>query len=308
MGDATATADALWKAMKGFGTNEADLISILAQYPAPLIKHLKQTYYQRHKRSLEDHVKSETSSYFRLALLSILRGPLQQDVFLLDKALKGAGTDETLLNDVLIARSNADMKIIKDAYQATYTRRLEDDVNSDLSSKTKQLFSMILDAKRQEDMAPVYPQTVDTLVTEIHRVTEAKILADKLTACHILSSHSDGQIRAISLAYEQKYRTPLEKVIRKSFSGHMETALVQMVNAAADRAKRDADLLEDTMAGLGTKDEMLISRLVRIHWDRQHMDQVKKAYFKHHNKVELSARIKGETSGNYQKLLMAMVA
>ena len=306
--DATAAsaADALRKAMKGIGTDEATLIRTLCHYPAPLIPHLKQTYQQRHKRSLEADVASETRSNFEFALLSILRGPLQQDVFLLNKAVKGLGTNEDLLNDVLIARSNADLNAIKQAYQSMYHHTLESAVRDDLSALTERLFSMILSATRQEESAPVLPQSVDADVEELHRSTEGKHGTDELKVCSIISSRSDGQIRAIALAYEAKYRLSLEKVLVKEFSGHMKTALVQMVRAGSDRAMRDAILLEDSMAGLGTKDEMLISRVVRCHWDRQHTGQVKGAYKVKYGK-DLVQRIKGETSGDYQKILVAMV-
>lgn len=153
--DLSGQADALRKAMKGFGTDESTIIRVLAHMPPQELTTLKQTYQQRHKRSLESDIKSETGGYFEFALLAILRGPLQQDVWCLNDALKGAGTKETLLDDVLICRSNADMRAIKAAYQQTYRRSLEADVKADLSAKTERMYLMILAATRQEESAPV---------------------------------------------------------------------------------------------------------------------------------------------------------
>lgn len=62
--------------------------------------------------------------------------------------------------------------------------------------------------------------------------------------------------------------------------------------------------LEETMAGAGTKDHLLVNRVVRIHWDRNHMQQVKGAY-QHLFHKSLTGRIKGETSGDYERLLIA---
>ena len=247
--------------MKGFGTNESVLIRILAQLPAVEISCLKSTYYQRHHRSLEKDIESETSRYLEDCLLAILRGPLQQDVWCLNKALKGAGTKESWLNDILVGRSNADMHAIKAAYQKTYRSSLESDVRSDLSGKTERLFMMILAGTRQEDSAPVLPQAVDADVVELHRATEGKTGTEQLTVCSILSNRSDGHIRAIALAYEAKYRRSLEKVIISEFSGHMEKTLVDMLRCGADRAMRDAERLEDCMRGPGTKDELLVARV-----------------------------------------------
>ena len=303
--DLSRTADACRNAMKGMGTNEAALIQHLSHLPALEVPVLKQQYHQRHKRSLEKDVEKETSGYLEMCLLSILRGPLQQDVWCLNKALKGAGTKEDLLNDVLVGRSNADMHAIKQAYQQTHGRSLDSDVDSDLSLKTARLFRMILAGTRMEDTAPIIPQQVDADVTALQQATEAKMGTDELTVCSLLSSRSDGQIRAISQAYQQKYRIGLEKVLKNEFRGHMEDVLIQMVRKASDRAMRDAMNLEESMKGSGTKDEYLVCRVVAIHWDRAHMQQVKGAYRKHYGK-ELIHRIKGETSGDYERCLVAM--
>ena len=292
--------------MKGLGTNEALLITTLSHLQPHEIPAIKASFHQRHHRDLAHDVESEVSGYFETCLLSILRGPLMQDVHCLAKALHGAGTNEILLNDVLIGRSNADMRAIKEAYQHTYHRSLEADVRGDLSAKTERMFMMILAATRQEDSAPVLPQNVDADVTELQKSTEGRPGADQLTVCSILTNRSDGQIRAIAQAYETKYRKSLESVLIREFSGHMEQALVRMIRCGADRAMGDAMLLEDAMAGAGTKDFLLVTRVVRLHWERSHLQNVKRAYRKRFGK-ELAGRVKGETSGYYEKCLLAML-
>lgn len=252
-------------------------------------------------------MKSEVSGDFETVLMAILRGPLGQDIHNLHRALVGAGTNETLLNDVLIGRSNADIRAIKEAYRHHYHRDLEADVKSDLSMKTERLFLMILAANRAEDSAPVVPQNIDQDVAELHRATEGRAGTEQLTVCSILTSRNDAQIRAIAKVYEQKYRLPLEKVLVKEFSGHMEQALVQCVRCGSDRAMRDAMAIEDCMSGMGTRDELLVSRVVQAHWNRQHMANVAGAY-QHRFHRSLRQRIEGETSGYYEKALVAMVS
>lgn len=45
-----------------------------------------------------------------------------------------------------------------------------------------------------------------------------------------------------------------------------------------------------------------------LHWDKEHMKNVKAAYKKEFPKKEsLAARVKGETSGQHQKLLLALI-
>lgn len=84
----------------------------------------------------------------------------------------------------------------------------------------------------------------------------------------------------------------------------MEDALIHQLRTGTDRAMRDALDLEAAMAGMGTKDHLLVNRVVRIHWDRNHMQQVKGAY-QHKFHKSLAQRIRGETSGDYERLMLA---
>ena len=315
--DATAAAKALYNALISLDRgSEAILISTLSHYPAADIPNLAATYRRNHSRDLEADITRKTKpiplvgSHFTEALLAIARGPLHEDVFLLRKSLKGAGTNEKLLNDVVLSRSNADLNAIKAAYYATYQRTAEADVDDDFSGftegNTRRFYSMVLAATRADEPAPVIPQAIESDVDAIHIAAEAN--KDQMTVCSILSSRSDAQIRAIAHFYEQKFRITLEKVILKDFrfSPDLKNALIQIVSAALDRAMRDAVRLEECMKGAGTKDDLLVARVVQLHWNRDHMGQVKGAY-KIRYKKDLVARIHGELSGNYQTLLKAMV-
>ncbi|KAG0649883.1 Annexin A7 [Hyphodiscus hymeniophilus] len=302
--DGTADAEACKKAMKGFGTDEKLLIRTLATKDPLQVNVIRDTYYQRHRKHLLTEVQGEVSGWFEEGLCAIIRGPLMQDVYLLHKAMSGPGTKESVLTDILMGRSNADMRAIKDLYQRTYHRSLEHDVKSDLSMKTERHFLMVLAANRNEDSAPVVPQQIDQDVSEIYKATEGRHGTDELLVCSILSQRSDAQISAIAHTYKQKFTKPLDAVIIMEFSGHMEAALLQQLRTGTDKAMRDAMLLEDAMAGAGTKDHLLVNRVVRVHWDRNHMQQVKGAY-QHKYRTSLVQRIKGETSGDYERLMVA---
>ena len=51
---------------------------------------------------------------------------------------------------------------------------------------------------------------------------------------------------------------------------------------------------------------ILFNRLVRAHWNPSRLEAIKTAYKQRYGKT-LEARVKGETSGDYQKLLVAIV-
>ncbi|KAJ2981633.1 hypothetical protein NUW58_g6641 [Xylaria curta] len=304
--DANPDAQALRAAMKGFGTDEKVLIQVLANKDPLQIEAIKAAYSRLFNRNLEKDIKSETSRYFELGLVAIVSGPLLHDVHLLHSAMDGPGTKEKVLNDVLLGRSNTDMIAIKGAYQRTFNRPLEHDVKGDLSMKTERHFMIVLGACRAEDSAPIIPQAIDQDVMELYRATEGRMGTDEMLVCSILSTRNDNQIRAINQAYEQKFRRKLEEVIKKEFSGHMKEALLFQLRNAVDKFMHAATLLEDAMAGLGTKDQLLVARVVRYHWDRQTMENIKGAYQQRY-RTSLASRIKGETSGDYGKLMVACV-
>ncbi|KAI0842194.1 Annexin [Hypoxylon sp. FL0890] len=304
--DATPDAQTLRSAMKGFGTDEKALIRVLCNKDPLQIEAIKSAYFRTFSRSLEKDIVSETRGWFETGLVAIVRGPLLHDVHLLHSAMDGPGTKEKVLNDVLLGRSNADLNAIKSMYQHTFHKSLESQVKGDLSMKTERHFLIVLGANRAEDSAPVIPQAIDQDVMEIYRATEGKLGTDEMMVCSILSTRNDNQIRAINHAYEQKFRRRLEDVIKKEFSGHMEQALLYQLRHAVDKYMHAASLLEDAMAGLGTKDHLLVSRVIRYHWDKQTLANVKGAYQQRYRR-SLASRIKGETSGDYQRLMLGCI-
>ncbi|KAF9883629.1 hypothetical protein FE257_003136 [Aspergillus nanangensis] len=304
-GDFRREADALRKAMKGFGTDEKALIQVLANLDPLQMAAVKSTYTNHLGRDLIKDVKSETGSYLRQGLVAVIEGPLAHDASSARDAVQGMGTKEWLLDDVLLGRSNADISAIKSAYEHTYRRSLQKDVEGDLSFKTLSLFNLILRASRHEESFPVDPRTIEEEARAIHSAT-ASMRNNVEEVCSIFARSSDNELRAINQAFNNRYHASLEKHIEKEFSGHMKDALLHMLRTALDPAMRDAVLLEECMKGMGTKDEKLVVRVVRVHWNRQHLEAVKRAY-QHKFGKDLISRVRSETSGDYQRLMVALL-
>ncbi|KAJ5168422.1 uncharacterized protein N7482_004016 [Penicillium canariense] len=305
-GDFRQQADALRKAMKGFGTDEKALVHVLSRLDPLQMAAVRATYSKHIGRDLYKDVKSETGGDLEQGLLAVIEGPLMHDVACVREAIQGAGTKEWLLNDVLLGRSNADLNAIKAAYERTYHRQLAKDVEDDLSFKTADLFKIVLHATRHEESTPINPQAIESEVRTLHNSTAARMVNNVTEVCGIFARSSDNELRAIDQAFHGRYHASLEKHVEKEFSGHMEDALLHMLRTATDPAMRDAILLEECMAGMGTKEERLIVRVVRLHWNRSHKEQVKRAY-RHRFQKDLIERVRAETSGDLERLLVALL-
>ncbi|KAL7785494.1 hypothetical protein V8C37DRAFT_394119 [Trichoderma ceciliae] len=309
--DTAADVEVLRKAMKGMGCDERALIRVFAnrKYQHPwALRQLRNDYDSRFVRELEKDVKDETRGGFENALVALLRGPLDHDVYTLDKALDRAGTDEEALMDVLLCRSNADIRAIAAEYRHTKGRDLLAAIKDDVDDTLFRLYSMVLSATRAEDAAPVMPADIDHKITELQRATEGVIGANAVAVAQIFTSASNAQLRAMSDAYRQKYHRSLQDVIEKEFRGDMEDALLRMlVFATADGGKTDADGLRAPLMKTMKRDKTFIYRALRLYWgDGRRLQAAQAAHQKFYGKA-LGKQLKELLSGDYEELMVALI-
>ncbi|KAF8799887.1 Annexin [Phlegmacium glaucopus] len=265
-------------------------------------------------KSLPDLIQknSLSGSSFRfsdcsIALRALTLGPLGFDVDLVNKALVGFGTDEVLLTELILGRSGNEIRLLIEGYRVRYGRDLVSAVKSDLSGKTELMFIMALNGQRPADHLPVDHAQVAADIETLHHASKKR---EEVPFFEVLINRSNPHIAAVVTGFATRYKS-LSKVIKKTFSGQMEDSLLYIMHGAKPKRDgqgfwRDAKLLEKSMKGMGTKDMQLIYRLVRAHWDPNRLEAIKSAYQRRYGK-SLESRVKGETSGDYQKLLVAIV-
>jgi annexin A7/11 len=267
---------------------------------------LVRDYNARFMRDLAKDIESETRGDLETALLALVRGPLQNDVRTLEKALDRAGTDEDALNDVLLCRSNADVRAIATEYKRVIRKELAADIKDDVDDTLFRMYSMVLAATKAEDAAPVIPTDIDHKASELHRATEGVIGANAVAASQVLTSSNAQQIHALSDAYRRKYHRSLEDVVEKEFRGDMEDALLHMLQAGEDRAKSDAARLRAPLLKTVRKDRLFINRTLAMYWDPPRLAAAKAAYKRLYGKT-LSKEVKDELSGDYEDLMIALI-
>lgn len=308
--DASADVEGLRKAMKGMGCDEAAIIKIVTgpKYQNPwVIQQLTQDYNKRFIRDLEKDIKSETRGDLEDGLLAILRGPLANDIRTLDKAMDRAGTDEAAVADVLLGRSNADIRAIAAEYRRVKGKELLTEIKEEFNADLYRLYSMVLGGTRAEPGAPVIAAEIDSKVTELHQATEGIIGANAVSVAQIFASSSDAQLHAINEAYKRKYRRDLQEVVEKEFRGDVEDALLHMLLASSDRARSDAEWLRQPLARkFGVKSNLFIYRISTLYWDKGRLDAAKEAYRKYNNRP-LSKDVKEFLSGDYEDLVLALI-
>ncbi|KXN84969.1 Annexin A7 [Leucoagaricus sp. SymC.cos] len=304
----------------GSGWNDTTLMKMLTERNILEIDALADDWASKTGQMLADYLPSKTAinSWFYEVIHALALGPLGYDVELARRATIGVGTDESLLMELLLNRSNSDIEILKRAYTKRYGSNLTQEVKGDLSNATKAMYSMALMAQRPQQL----PGQVDYMQVEkdvddlnAHGLGKGTKF-DEIFFCQVFVNRSDPHIAAMIDRYGQKYKS-LSKVIKSvpAFSKDMKQGLLYIIHGVKSKRNRtepfgtwrDAKLLEKAMAGAGTNDKALVYRIVRASWNLARMKAIKECYRLRYGQ-ELEKRVKGETSGNYKTIMTQLVA
>lgn len=110
-------AQRLYKAMKGFGTDEATLIDVLCRRTWQQRQEIALAFKSSYGKDLQRNIESETSGDFRHVLVCLLKPPMTLEAEFLRNSIVGLGTNEAMLIDILCTKSNAEMTELRNTYR-----------------------------------------------------------------------------------------------------------------------------------------------------------------------------------------------
>nr|XP_046258367.1 annexin A11a isoform X2 [Scatophagus argus] len=298
--DPLKDVEVLRKAMKGFGTDEQAIIDLLGsrsnKQRVPLLRSYKTAY----GKDLIKDLHSELSGDFRKLVMATLKSPAEFDASELNSAIKGAGTDEACLIEILSSRSNAEIKEINRIYKQDYKKTLENAISGDTSGHFRRLLISLAQGNRDER------ETVDISLAKqdaqtLYAAGENKLGTDESKFNAILCARSKPHLRAVFLEYQRMCGRDIEKSISREMSGDLESGMLAVVKCIKNTPAYFAERLYKAMKGAGTKDRTLI----RIMVSRSEIDMldIRQEYVKNYGK-SLYTDISGDTSGDYKKLLL----
>lgn len=300
--DSLGEANRLHKAMKGLGTDEKTIIDVMAHRPSHQRADIAKAFKTAYGKDLQDAFKSELSGNFYKTCRGLCYLLSEYDAICLREAMEGAGTDEEVLIDILTTRSSNQIRSIKEAFDRLYRRNLETDVRSETSGNFRKVLVSMLTGGREE--GPVRQDVVAADAQALYAAGEGKLGTDEDTLNRIICSRSLAHLAAVAAAYKQQRRRSLQDAISSETSGNYCQVLLSIVNFAEDPAKHVASLLHRSMKGLGTNDKRLQRAI--IGFCEADMPAVK-AVFQRQYGESLAAMIRGDTSGDYQRVLLTLI-
>jgi len=290
----------LKQAMKGLGTDEKKIIAIIGALSYIECQRLVDSYRNNVKRDLLKDIEDETSGNFRSALKALLSERSNFDAELLKHAIRGVGTDDDCLIELICTRNPLELQwMFKEFEKSGYGRKdALTEISEDTSGSYKKLLRQIIQSDRTKmpDKDKI-DELIARDVEALYSAGEGKIGTDDNVFIRIIGGNSREYCEKLSEAYCKKYGKMLEAVVDSETSFNFKKALLALVTPLDEWY---ADRLQGAMKGVGTYDQELI-RIVAAQKDRR-LKSIAKAFL-HKNKSTLRTWVHDDTSGDYRKLL-----
>uniref|UniRef100_A0A671L7L3 Annexin n=1 Tax=Sinocyclocheilus anshuiensis TaxID=1608454 RepID=A0A671L7L3_9TELE len=214
---------ALRKAMEGIGTTEKTLIDILTHRSSSQKQAISKAYEETTNRILVNDLKGDTQGNFENLLVALARPPAVNDAKWLIKAMKGTGTDNSILIEILASRTNKQIKELSAAYAEETKKTLIQKLKTEVSGDFGKAILLLAEGARDETSIPHLRQTI--------------------------------------LEYKNISGKTLQKSIEKEMSGNLEELLVDIVKCVMSTPAYFAEKVYKSMKGAGT-DETTLTRVM----------------------------------------------
>ncbi|XP_043946026.1 annexin A13-like [Protopterus annectens] len=301
--DVMADVKAIRKACKGLGTDEDTIIEILTNRSAGQRQEIKQKYFDKYDDELEDVLKSELAGSLEKVILALLATKPVFDATELRKAMKGAGTDEDIIVEILCTRTNQEIEELKEAYNEVFERDILSDIKGETSGEVENLLLSLLEAQRDESLE-IDEAQAEQDAQQLLEAGEALWGTDESVFTSIMTKKNFRQLKATFKFYEQISGSDMKTAIKNETSGTLKLAYLTLVECAKNRELYFAKRLHKAMKGVGTDEDTLIRIIVSR--AEVELETIKERYEEKYD-VTLKDALSGECSGDFKKVLLSVV-
>ena len=222
---------------------------------AELIR-VREEYPKHHKDNLVALVQKETSGNLERVLVACLWTDAENRVRFIHDAVKGAGTDEGALIDVLCTALPSQIRTMKEVWHHHYPLiKMESRLKCEVSGNFQEVIEAVLDKDRPEGGVDAAHMAED--IEAFYKATEGKVGTDEKALAKLVKHRSREHLWAFNEAYKQRSKKGKSavEVIQAETSGYLERALCAAFMQPAAWYARAIHL---SMKGMGTDEHALI--------------------------------------------------
>ena len=294
----------LRNAVHGVGTDEKAIINLIVNRTVAQRAEIRNCYKSCFGKDLIKRLKEDTSGNFKQVIAGMFMTPAEYDAMCLYKAMKGLGTDDGVLIEIIGTRTNEQLSAIKEAFESEYKGSLEKWVIGDTSGNYKNLLVALLQCGRSTNPNPD-PNMCQADAQALYKAGEGRWGTDEPTFIKIFAKRSAAEIAMINDCYTKLRGKGLLTAIDKEFSGNIKKLLQTVVGGLLDPAGYFAMRIREAVKGLGTND----AKLVRVIVSRSEIDlgYIKQAYQRIYQR-DMLHDVRSDTSGYYRDILTGLIA
>ena len=248
---------------------------------------IAETYVSSFGKELSKAIESKISGDVKDLLLGCLLDKVDFDAGEINRAVKGAGTDEDLLSEIIATRPSRHIAHVRDKYKELYGETLDEAIKGDTSKYYKKLLIAIIQGKRSDNPYP-NSQKMKEMVDKL-KGSDGKYQNDFFV--QYFSTCSYGEICTICRLFESTYKENVLEVIKSGMDNDAYKFIKLFLHYISDSGTFFAEKLHNFKEKDLTR--ILISR------SEVNMDEIRDAY-KELYKTDLIDDLKEKTKGEYQ--------
>jgi len=190
----------LRNAVHGIGTDEKAIINMIVNRNAAQRAEIRNYYKSCYGKDLIKRLKEDTSGNFKQVIAGMFMTPAEYDAMCLYKAMKGLGTDEGVLIEIIGTRTNEQLREVKDVFEREYKGTLEKWVKGDTSGNFRNLLVALLQCDRSTNPNPD-PVMCQADAQALYTAGEGRWGTDEPTFIRIFSKRSAAEIAMINFFF-----------------------------------------------------------------------------------------------------------
>ncbi|KAG8200804.1 hypothetical protein JTE90_006385 [Oedothorax gibbosus] len=294
----------LRKAMKGIGSDDRAIIDVIVTHSNSQRQEIKRKYRALYGRDLVEDLQNELGGHFEELCIALLEPQVAFLAQCLHEAMKGLGTDEKCIIEILCTQPNREIEEIKAFYKQKYNQDLEEALCEESSGYFRRLLRALLVCSEEDEGGQVDLERAERDAQRLFDGGVGRLGTDEEQFTRVLCGGNGPQIRATVSAYERVAGHSLASAVRAEFSGDARDALLAIVHCTRDRSRFFATKLRESLRGPGTDD----ATLRRILVSRSEIDlcDVREAYAALFGR-DIAEDVAQDTSGDYRKALLRIL-